>query len=334
MRLRLFYTIFLFLSLLAASFTPASAEGRLLDILGNRKQEKSAGDDGMFGGLSCERLHKFIEKHKDKIEKRMGEGPVPSLTASYGKHAEQNLAAYLPVKPISAPIILMVHGGAWCIGDKAMTKVTLNKVNRWVTKGFIFVSINYRMIPDGADVLMQAQDVADALAYVQKHAKEWDGDADKIIVMGHSAGAHLISLIGADAKFSSHHGLRPWLGSVSLDSASLDVMQNMKAKHPAFYDDAFGLDENFWVQMSPIEQVSNASLPWLGVCSSRHSDACRQAKAFAYKLSRLGIKAHVLEEDKGHGAINGELGEVGPYTDAVEGFMGSLDTEVARLLKY
>jgi hypothetical protein len=74
LRLRLFYTIFLLLFLLAASFTPASAEGRLLDILGNRKEEKPAGDDGMFGGLSCERLHKFIEKHKDRIEKKWGKG--------------------------------------------------------------------------------------------------------------------------------------------------------------------------------------------------------------------------------------------------------------------
>ena len=221
MKLRLFYTIFLFLSLLAASFTPASAEGRLRDILEKRKQEKFAGDDGMFGGLSCERLHKFIEKHKDKIEKRIGEGPVPSLTAFYGKHAEQNLAAYLPVKPTSAPIILMVHGGAWCIGDKAMTKVTLNKVNRWVTKGFIFVSINYRMIPDGANVSMQAEDVADALAYVQKHAKEWGGDTDKIIVMGHSAGAQLAALVAYDGKYLDRIGIdkRRIRGVVSLAGA-------------------------------------------------------------------------------------------------------------------
>ena len=81
---------------------------------------------------------------------------------AYGNSKKQTPDVYLPDAPKNAPIIIMVHGGAWSIGDKGSSKVVTNKVNRWVSKGAIFVSVNYRLLPE-ADPLKQAKDVASAI---------------------------------------------------------------------------------------------------------------------------------------------------------------------------
>lgn len=285
-------------------------------------------DDVLFGGLGCKRLARIAARRGENLP---AGNPKPSLTVQYGSAAGQEMDVFLPLRKYGvaagAPVIIMVHGGAWCIGDKASVRVTKNKTGRWLPKGFIFVSVNYRMLPDGAGVMTQAGDVAQAIAYVQRHAAEWNGDAGKIILVGHSAGAHLVSLLGADPG-----SLKPWLGTVSLDSAAMDVAAIMKKKHAAFYDDAFGRDKAAWAAASPLMQLSGRSIPWLGVCSSRRKDSCAQAHAFAAKAASLGVKAEVLEENLKHGEINEDLGAPGAYTDAVETFMRGLDPAIAARL--
>ena len=91
----------------------------------------------------------------------------------------QAMDVYLPaeskVGPKAAPVILMVHGGGWRIGDKRHPPVFENKVARWVPKGFIFVSVNYPMVPE-SDPVEQADDIARALAAAQAAAPGWGGD--------------------------------------------------------------------------------------------------------------------------------------------------------------
>lgn len=305
--------------------------GKLGALLAKRKAGGSDDGSGMMGNLSCEKMHKLVG---GKTKKHDSDDVAPTMAdLAYGAAEAQKLDVYIPSGAKNAPIIFMVHGGGWCIGDKSMGKVATNKVARWLPKGFIFVSVNYRMVPDGADVPTQANDVAKALAYTQEHASEWGGNADKVILMGHSAGAHLVSLIGSDVAIAKDNGARPWLGAVSLDSAVMNVPQMMVAKPPAFYTDAFGTDVSFWPTVSPFHLLSKESLPWLGVCSSQRKDACPQAHAFSRQAEKFGVTAGVLEQELSHGEINGQLGEAGAYTDAVEQFMASLDGEVAALLR-
>jgi len=52
---------------------------------------------------------------------------------AYGKHKKQVLDIYYPAtKPKNAPVIFMVHGGAWRVGNKASKSVVKNKVAHWV----------------------------------------------------------------------------------------------------------------------------------------------------------------------------------------------------------
>lgn len=252
---------------------------------------------------------------------------------AYGSDPSQTLDVYVPTTAVrGAPAIFMVHGGAWAIGDKASSQVVRHKAARWLPRGLLFISVNYRMLPK-ADPLEQARDVARALAFAQQQAASWGGDAGRFVLMGHSAGAHLVSLLAANPDLAREQGAQPWLGTVSLDSAAFDVPAIMKARHARLYDRAFGQDPTFWAASSPLHQLKQAQAPLLAVCSSRRDDACPQARGFADKAKALGMRVTVLPQDRSHGEINNELGEPGAYTEAVEDFLRSLDERLAQALK-
>ena len=262
----------------------------------------------------------------------------------YGVDPAQRMDVYVPTSPstgtnslvasaVRAPVIFMVHGGGWRHGDKAMGRVVQEKVNRWVPKGFILISINYRMLPD-APVAQQERDVQAALMAAQQRVSTWGGDPNRFILMGHSAGAHLVALLNARAPQALREGAWPWLGAVSLDSAVMNVPAYMRAPHMPLYDDAFGSDPAYWLALSPFHQWTVGAPPMQMVCSTERADQpCTQADAMARHVRSQGGRAELLPQDLTHGEINAQLGLESDYTQAVEVFMGSLDAEVARRLQ-
>lgn len=258
-----------------------------------------------------------------KGEVRLPAGAQLLRDLPYGSDPQQKLDVYVPAGARAAPIIMMVHGGGWIRGDKAYLPVVEAKVARWLPKGYIVVSINYRL-SSSPRVMDQADDVARALAHVQANAAKWGGDGSRLLLMGHSAGAHLATLVAAAPSIRARHGVRPWLGTVSLDSAVVDVVETMESRHHRRYDDVFGSDRRFWEAASPFHQLSAKPAPVLLVCSSRRRDACPQAEAFAAKVRSFGGRATVMPVELRHGPINTELGATSDYTAKFEQFMHEL----------
>lgn len=251
---------------------------------------------------------------------------------AYGRDEAQTMDVYLPQGAKNAPVIFMVHGGGWRNGDKQMASVVNNKLARWTPRGFIFISVNYRMLPD-ADPLTQADDVARALTAAQTQAAEWGGDPNRFILMGHSAGAHLVSLLNAAPERALKQGARTWLGTVSLDTAGMDIVKVMEREHLRLYDKAFGKDRAYWKAASPLHILASEARPVLMVCSSKRRDKpCDDARGFAARAKPLGVRAEILPQAKSHREINDELGLPGAYTETVEDFMASLDPLVKRKL--
>lgn len=249
----------------------------------------------------------------------------------YGKESQQRMDVYLPAQAAGAPVIFMVHGGAWRLGDKSAQGVVANKIARWVSKGFILVSANYRMLPSTTPT-EQAQDIANALATAQEKAASWGGDPTKFILMGHSSGAHLVALLSASPDIALKAGAKRWLGAVLLDSAALDVPRIMEAKHAHLYDKAFGDDTTYWKTASPFHAITLSATPILAVCSTLRMDSCSQADRFVNKAMLFSVRANVLEQNLSHREINQQLGLEGAYTDAVEAFMATLNESVMRVL--
>ncbi len=242
---------------------------------------------------------------------------------AYGPDKAQRLDVYIPPAPHDAPGILMVHGGAWIYGDKDAGRVVRNKADHWLARGFIFITVNYRLVPD-ANPVQQADDVAAALAKVQAEAASWGGDPARVILMGHSAGAHLVALLAADPERAYRAGARPWLGTVVLDRGALDVTRIMSKSHYRFYDRAFGDKPDFWRAASPTLQLTRQATPLFLICSTQREGSCPPAHDFVVRAKALGIPVAMEEEDMSHREINEDLGLPGAYTDSVDRFIDPL----------
>jgi arylformamidase len=243
---------------------------------------------------------------------------------AYGSDAAQRFDVYRPAGSNGAPVILFVHGGGWRRGDKSMPQMVRNKVAHWARKGVALVSTNYRMLP-AAGVLEQAEDVSRALAFVQHNAARWGGDASRVVLMGHSAGAHLVALVTADSHLASDAGVQPWLATVAIDSAALDIEAIMRRAHYRFYDPVFGTDPTFWRAASPMHRLNAKPVaPMLLVCSSMRQDSCPPSREFAAKANAFGGCVTVLPVAQSHLQINDQLGVRGEYTEAVDTFLRSV----------
>lgn len=255
-----------------------------------------------------------------------GDGAVTVLKdIAYGPDRAHKFDVYTREGLSNAPVIFMVHGGAWKLGDKESKSVIQNKIERWLPAGFVFVSINYRLLPRAKDPVVQASDVRNALITAQNQATSWGGDPEKFILMGHSAGAHLVGLVSASVGKHIQKGGKSWLGSALLDSAALDVPAIMKQKHYGFYDDAFGKNKKFWTKASPLHQLKSDAPPLLITCASGRKGACKQAESYASKASSLGVEVYVVSKDLSHKEMNEDLGDSNDYTMQVESFLARLD---------
>lgn len=101
----------------------------------------------------------------------------------------------------SIPVVFFVHGGSWYSGDRkyyeAVTGLYSNVGVAMAREGIGSVVISYHLHPD-APLSEQLGDVAAALLWTKAHIREYGGDADNIVVMGHSAGAHLLTTLFFD----------------------------------------------------------------------------------------------------------------------------------------
>jgi arylformamidase len=295
-----------------ALLRPAQA-GPLRDMLRERREQRDGaeGKDSAAAGPAPDKS-------------ALPAGATVEADVAYGDHAAHRLDVYRPARAEGAPLLFMVHGGGWRNGDKANPRSIRNKVSRWVARGWVVVSINYRLLPE-AQPVEQAEDVAKALAFAQRSARSWGADPTRVLVMGHSAGAHLVSLLTSDPAIIARHGGQPWLGTVSLDSAAFDVVEIMNGRHLGLYDTAFKADPAYWRLASPIHRLTGKPVAsMLAVCSSKRSDSCPQAKAYAAKAGTLGGRVTVMPIDMTHGEINEQLGLANAYTESIEAFMRSV----------
>ena len=272
------------------------------------------------------RLRQLAEQRREaKAVTALPAGTRIERDIAYGSDPLQRYDVYLPrsSRP-DAPILLMVHGGGWRRGDKASPGVVGNKAAYWLAKGYVFVSANNRLVP-AADPLQQARDVAAAVASVQARAPHWGADPQRMVLMGHSAGAHLVALLGSAPSILADAGAMRPRGAVALDSAAMNVPAMMEHPVlPGIYDAAFGSDRGFWTAASPFHRLDRNGLPMLIACSSQRRDSCPQGKALAVKASGLGIPMQVLPEDLSHGEINHQLGQPSAYTRAVSDWIERL----------
>jgi len=118
---------------------------------------------------------------------------------------KHQLDIYLPpVKKLSYPVVVWIHGGAWMSNDKyADMGYMVNTINDLINNGYAVASIDYRWSTT-APFPAQAQDCNAAIDYLYKNAAQYNIDDSRIALMGFSAGGHLANLIGLSNNNTEH----------------------------------------------------------------------------------------------------------------------------------
>lgn len=279
-----------------------------------------------------ERLQQMREGSRQQRPVVVPAGATAIRNVAYGPDPAQRFDLYLPANPSNAPLVFYVHGGGWANGDKTNPGLA-NKLGYWLPKGHAVISSNYRMLPT-AMPLDQARDIARAVAMAQRSAPEWKLDPERVVLMGHSAGAHLVALLGVDPRLLAEAGARPPRGVVALDSGALDVPALMgMPRVPRLYHDAFGADPAYWRSVSPQQQLGRAGLPMLLVCASERrfpTSPCDEARKLEKRAESLRVPMVVQPEPLDHGEINKDLGLPSDYTRRVGAWIDHLLTGTAK----
>lgn len=219
------------------------------------------------------------------------------------------------------PVMFWIHGGGWTQGDK--TDVGL-KPKVLTERGFVFVSINYRLLPDvEMDVLIR--DVARAFGWVHRNISRYGGDPKRIFVGGHSAGAQLAALICIDDRYLSEQGvsLKVLQGCIPVDGDTYDIPKIiMTAEHrQALYGgkmftfghrQKFGNDPEKHVDFSAVTHVAADKHipPFLILYFPGNPDTRAQAARLTDVLTGSQIPARMFgKRDSNHSRLNNDLGK-------------------------
>jgi len=210
---------------------------------------------------------------------------------------------------VAAPVVMLIHGGGWTVGDKEMFEPESRALAR---AGFVVFDINYTLDPAGGPAYpRQVNDVHTALAWVQEHAAEYGGDSTRIGVLGGSAGGYLAAMLGTQANTASASpvsavaslsgpmditalvaGLRA--ATVNPDGTCAPVSCDVLANGRAMLETLLGCDPlecppELLAEASPTTYVSEYSPPFFLANSTEENVPTEQATAMADLLRAMGV---------------------------------------------
>lgn len=238
-----------------------------------------------------------------------GASDAPHASISTGPDPKQAYDLYANAAATTGPVLAFIHGGGWSMGDKSMVHSLPEYAQR---HGLTFASIGYRLVPRMTP-REQAQDVAAAVAALKR-----THPGRPLFLMGHSAGAHLAALVGADPAYLAGQGLAPsdLAGVILLDGAGYDATGDRGNGFAGrllgnLYAEAFG-DQG--AALSPTLRVCPgvAYPPYLIFHIASRQDSKVQSEGLAAALIRAGGRAEVVvAPDDSHRDINVEFGQAG-----------------------
>ncbi len=236
-----------------------------------------------------------------------------------------------PCRPV--PVLVYVHGGGFAVGDKG--NQVADKVRLAHREGWAFASVNYRLSPDPPSSdpgrvqhPTHVEDVAAAVAWLADEGAALGVDPDRIVLMGHSAGAFLVTLAGVDPSYLGAAGVEP--GQVPC-VVSLDTRYDPRTEAAAggltevMYRNALGDDPTRWDAASPLRLVRpkqgtpDMFLVTRGEVARRTATDEMAAALRAFRIPVEVLDARPLD----HAGVNAAVGQPGDtiVTPALLGFL-------------
>lgn len=111
------------------------------------------------------------------------------------QHPRQIMDIWLPDEGDGPfPLVVFVHGGAWMFGNKREN--TMPSLFKFMQQGYALACLQYRTAPESHWPL-PLYDVRAAIRFLRANAEKYNLKADKIALLGNSAGGQISNVVAA-----------------------------------------------------------------------------------------------------------------------------------------
>lgn len=206
---------------------------------------------------------------------------------AYGPGARQRYDVTAPLVGQGRPCLAFIHGGFWQEGSKVWSGFAARS---FAQEGWAHVGLGYTLAPEAALADIVAE-IADAITHLRAHAGDYGIDPDRIVLAGHSAGAHLAAAIlaglGGDAAAGDLAGA---LAGYVLISGVYDLAPVAAS----YVNDALGLTPGEAERLSPLLHWPLTDRPVHLMIGADEPDAFRRqsdalAGLWGRDLSRISL---------------------------------------------
>ncbi len=234
-----------------------------------------------------------------------------------GKDADSvrhKLDLYVPKGQKGFPVLVFVHGGAWTGGNKN----GFEKLGRLFARNGVATAVtNYRLSPK-VQHPAHAEDVARAVGWVHRNIAKYGGRPDEIFLSGHSAGGHLVALLGTDPSYLKAAGVP------EKDIRGVIPISGVYTIRAGQMPKVFGTSEDLARAASPQTHIKGKHPPFLILVADKDFKGFdKMAEAFCQALGKAGCTARVVTgKDRSHGSIAFRMfNQDDPATQAVLTFI-------------
>lgn len=241
---------------------------------------------------------------------------------------QQKLDLFLPDKKDFATVVF-TYGGGWHTGSRKSVTPIGEKLQ---SLGFGCALLSHRLAPKDK-FPAQIEDIAAAFAWAKQNINGKGGDPKKVILMGHSSGAHLSLLLATDPQYLAKHKLTPAdIGGVLGLSPPVDLEPRKDGK--GFGDalmgsrgaDVFSRDTKVMKNASPVQHVTKDHPRVLLIVGERDFPMLEgDAKAYVEKAIALKVPAEMfLAKERDHmGVVKSLLENKSPVQEQVIRFLNA-----------
>ena len=212
---------------------------------------------------------------------------------AYGNAPRQQLDVYRPRRGDRAPMVVFFYGGSWQSGARDLYAFLGASL---AAQGIVTVVPDYSVYP-AARFPAFLEDSARAVAFARTHASEWGADPERLVLMGHSAGAHIAAMLACDPQ---------WLAAAGLDAhRDLAGLIGLAGPYDFLPIESRVLQAIFGgpgrAETQPISFVSGREPPALLITAQR--DVLVEpgnSKRFAARIREMGGRV----EERSYGRVN------------------------------
>jgi acetyl esterase/lipase len=240
-------------TLLAACLFAAMPAQAQVEKLPGYLQETLAQIGPMFQKDIRKTIPATVEAFQPILRAAPKDGVTITRDQPYGEDPRQILDVYRPTARSGAPVVIFVHGGAYVRGDKDGAGEAYGNVATWFARqGMLGINATYPLAP-AAKWPAGAKNVGGMVAWAKANAAQFGGDPNRIVLIGHSAGATHIASYIFDKSLQPPGG--PGIAGAVLISGRYRIGYDPADPNGRNMQAYFGEDASQYANRSPITHI-------------------------------------------------------------------------------